>query len=199
MHACPSVRRQQSKTPKFKFALYIGIPGGGGARVARAVATIPKPVDQPENPSQKPNSKSNFSQISAKSQISVKSRRHGARCHTDACIVADPQITLCRPVPDVARCYDRSRCYNKTRATSSEPRERLVRILRPHHRVPLVQLAQVHLARLARRRQQLRAVCTTSKQTTVSRNANATLARLSADSHIPPILKPCATGQCALR
>ena len=90
MHACPSVRRQQSKTPKFKFALYIGIPGGGGARVARAVATIPKPVDQP-------NSKPKFSQISAKSQISVKSRRHGARCHTDACIVADPQITLCRP------------------------------------------------------------------------------------------------------
>ena len=39
----------------------------------------------------------NPSQILAKSQISVKSRRHGARCHTDACIVADPQITLCRP------------------------------------------------------------------------------------------------------
>ena len=55
------------------------MPGGGGAQYARAVSTIPKPIGQP-----------NFSQTPAKSQNPVKSRRHRARCHTDACIVADP-------------------------------------------------------------------------------------------------------------
>ena len=60
MHV-PTDGRADSKTPKFN----IEIPGGGGARYARAFAIIPKPVDQAEIPVN--------SQIPAKFQIKFQS------------------------------------------------------------------------------------------------------------------------------